>query len=229
VSKMGDGYGSECHLLRWMGRHRNRLDQEVLSAVGLQGRVEWLDFHFDPSAVWPDGEWKGLDFLADDAGLQTAWADFWPQSGNAMNWDAVAWVDSGESRELLLVEAKAHLGEIASSCGAKGPGREKIARALDETKRALGVEPACDWVNGYYQLANRLAVLHFLGRRDVPAHLLLVYFVGDRQDSGRDCPDSAEGWMDALRRQDDHLGLAGHHVLSARLHKLFLPATGTKG
>ncbi len=226
MSKMGNGYGSECHLLRWMGRHRNRSDREILAALGQEdGRIDWLDFHFDPLAEWLDGEWKGLDFI-DDAEVQAAWAKFWPQTGNAMNWDAVGWVVSDRSHELLLVEGKAHLGEIASSCGAKGRGREKIAKALDETKQALKAAPASDWLNGYYQYANRLAVLHFLHSHGVQAHLLMIHFVGDTAKSGRECPQSVDKWHDALAKQDRHLGLPRSHALSGKVHKLYLPVCG---
>ena len=30
MGMMGDGYGSECHLLRYLGRHRALLNQRVL-------------------------------------------------------------------------------------------------------------------------------------------------------------------------------------------------------
>ena len=45
---------------------------------------------------------------------------------------------------------------------------------------ALGVSADRDWLKGYYQYANRIAALHFLTQHKVPAHLLLIYFLGDR-------------------------------------------------
>ena len=49
MSKMGYGYGSECHLLRWMGRHRKAFDNAVLSSIQRVGyRIEWFDFEFKP-------------------------------------------------------------------------------------------------------------------------------------------------------------------------------------
>ncbi len=45
---IGNGYGSEFHLLRWMGRHRELFNQRVSTAVGRPGSViKWMDFGFD--------------------------------------------------------------------------------------------------------------------------------------------------------------------------------------
>lgn len=45
---IGNGYGSEFHLLRWMGRHRGLFNQRVSTAVGRPGSViKWMDFGFD--------------------------------------------------------------------------------------------------------------------------------------------------------------------------------------
>ena len=64
MSKMGYGYGSECHLLRWMGRHRQNLDRRVGEAIGRRDEpIGWMDFRFDPKATWPDSEIKGIKFL----------------------------------------------------------------------------------------------------------------------------------------------------------------------
>ena len=37
MAEMGDGYGSECHLLRYLGRHRDRLDNTFAYFVGRAG------------------------------------------------------------------------------------------------------------------------------------------------------------------------------------------------
>lgn len=63
MAEIGNGYGSECHLLRYLGRHRKSLNDAVLKALGCNGSIEWLDFLFDERKVWKDAEWKGLDFL----------------------------------------------------------------------------------------------------------------------------------------------------------------------
>ena len=79
MGMMGSGYGSECHLLRYLGRHRALLDQRVREVTAESGRVAGLSVRAIPT--WQDGEWKGLDFLGDDAPAKAAWRSAWPQSG----------------------------------------------------------------------------------------------------------------------------------------------------
>lgn len=45
MGKMGNGYGSEFHLLRYLGYHRQELNRAIEKETG--GLVtEWLDFAF---------------------------------------------------------------------------------------------------------------------------------------------------------------------------------------
>lgn len=215
-------YGSERHLLRYLGRHRAEFDRRVLDATGGEA-IDWLDFPFEPTRPWLDGEWKGLDFLPAGHPGRVAWSGAWPARGNAPNWDAVARLRTAGGEEWLLVEAKAHLGELASACAADAErgGRRRIAELMARVREALGAAPDRDWLNGYYQMANRLAVLHVLGAAGVPARLLFIYFTGDTNPHGV-CPADAAGWADALAAQDRHLGLRPDHSLAGRVHRLFL-------
>jgi len=114
MGKIGYGYGSEWHLLRHLGYHRVYLSQKVAEVVG--GRdVEWLDFGFSQENVplRDDREFVGLEFIQDTQ-VQERWKSFWPQTGNAQNWDAVGKIHFGKTAEWLLVEAKGHIGEIES-------------------------------------------------------------------------------------------------------------------
>lgn len=222
MGRIGHGYGSEWHLLRFLGRHRNRLNQEVLATSGADS-VEWLDSPFGRGRE--DAEWKGLDFLP-DAEVRAQWSQFWPQTGNVQNWDAVGQIRAGGEASWLLVEAKAHESEMRSSCGAKGEGRRKIQAALAATKSALGVTVDADWENGYYQYCNRLATLHFLTTHGVSAQLFFVHFVGDEFPDGRVCPATVQDWEKAVAARDDHVALPEHHILQSRIWDLFLDVTG---
>lgn len=221
---MGDGYGSECHLLRYLGRHRALLDQCVLEVTGATS-IEWLDYPFDPSRPWQDGEWKGLDFLSDDAPAKACWRRTWPQGRNAPNWDAIGRLRFGPGEAWLLVEAKANIEELRSSSKASPHGGRPMVEAfLARTRDRLGVAAHHDWLSGYYQYCNRLAVLDLLNEHGVPAHLLNIYFVGDRSGPGRRCPEDAGAWAPALSAMEEHVGHPREHPLAARVHKLFLPA-----
>ena len=221
MGEMGNGYGSECHLLRFLGRHRHELDEAVRMVTGAAS-IDWLDFPYDPSKTWHDGEWRGLDFLDRDAPARQEWERVWPRRGNSPNWDAVARISVDGTSEWLLVEAKAHTGELTSSCRAKEDGgRAKIRAALDATKAALGVPAEADWLDGYYQYANRLTVLRLLQEHGVPARLLFIYFLGDR--FREECPSDEHGWRPALAQRAGHLQLPTGGPLLDRVHKLFLP------
>ena len=222
MARMGNGYGSEAHLLRYLGRHRDLLNKKCLQVLGGKS-IHWLDFNFDCSKTWKDSELKVLDFLGKDHLVQDAWSEFWPQRGGIHNWDAVGILDTGFSEDWILVEAKANIEEIQSSCKAKegGSGYKKIVDAFRVVKEDLGVPEEADWMNGYYQYANRIAALHFLARHHVPAQLLFIYFVGDSmQDST--CPQTVGEWAEALNIRNEFLSLSYGHGLGRRVKDLFL-------
>src|SRR3546814_13709602 len=107
MADMGIGYGSECHLLRYLGRHRAALDAAIRAETGCDD-VRWLDYPFDAGRTWKDGEWKGLGFLPVDSPAHEAWRRPWPQGGNAPQRDAVGQVATAAGAEWLLGGAKAH-------------------------------------------------------------------------------------------------------------------------
>lgn len=221
MGQMGYGYGSECHLLRWMGRHRIAFDAAIGAILGTTDRpVHWLDTAFDAKKTWPDAELKGLDFIADED-VRADWANWWPGTGNSQNWDAVGcWDKVMSDKRLVLVEAKAHIGEINSRCNAKvNGGRPTIERLLQETAKDLRATYTPAWMNRCYQYANRLAVRHFLRSKGYEPHLLMIYFVGDRQFPSNKAPQTPQGWVTALDNHKQELGLA---ALPADVHELFL-------
>jgi hypothetical protein len=241
LGKIGIGYGSEWHLLRYMGRHREALDRAILKVIGQGDGIEWLDFGFTGKRAQPDAELKGLEFLERprdkrSAGVLKKWKkDFWPQTGRSQNWDAVGRFRIGRRRELLLVEAKAHTGELKSNgCKAKGKAKRQIENALADTIEDLKASKSAeDWCGEYYQYANRLAALHFLRREKVKARLVLIYFCGDQFRGGQTrkgkddvCPTRKDGWKKALAEQDKHLGLPSNHRLAPFIHKIYLSVTG---
>jgi hypothetical protein len=221
------GYGSKWHLLRYLGYHREEMNRAIEGATGTRV-VRWLDFVFEPERVLLDGEWRGLDFLPADSPVKQAWHRAWPQQGNVPNWDAVGWVQDGPSIGLLLVEAKAHTGELRSACrGRRRSSVEAIQGVLDEAKMAFGVPGDTDWLKPYYQYCNRLAVLHFLVAHGIPTHLVFVYFMGDGNPHA-DCPADEAGWRPALAEMRAHVGLSESCELRRRVHSLFLPVCRRK-
>ena len=236
MGKMGFGYGSEWHLLRYLGRHRDGLDRSVREATKSDG-VSWLDFRPSGSNQFFDGEWEGIDFLlaGDGVGqldcsyLREGWEDFWPQSGTQQNWDAVGILRSGSQSEWLLVEAKAHPAELSGSgCGATAPKSLTLIRqAFKSVGDAIGVADTTSWTGEYYQHANRLATLWFLLSHGVAARLLYVYFLGETH--WQDRADTEDDWKPIIAAQDAVLGLdkaSGSQMLKERVHNVFLPVQG---
>lgn len=122
----------------------------------------------------------------------------------------------------MLVEAKAHLGEFKKGTGAKkNGGLPKIRKNLEALKAKLGIPAAHDWLNPYYQYANRLFVLDFLLSHDVPARLLHVCFLGDTH-SGKKCPKTPKDWEDEFKKIYSHLGLKDGMKLLDHVHRLYL-------
>jgi len=228
MGKIGYGYGSEWHLLRHLGYHRAYLSQKVTEVVGGQG-VEWLDFCFSQknAPLQDDSEFVGLKFI-EDAQVQDKWRSFWPRTGNAQNWDAVGRIYVADATEWLLVEAKGHIGELESECGATNRvSRQLILSALGKTSKAFGncCQPIEHWLAPYYQYANRLAVLYFLMKECVPAvktRLLFIYFYGENRE-GCQCPQSEQEWLLPIQRMANWLGIDKHGELMQRVHYLFLP------
>jgi hypothetical protein len=155
-------------------------------------------------------------------------AGFWPRGGP--HWDAIATLKGPyEGAGILLVEAKSHVAEVKSTCTAtSASSRTKITKSLQATKRYLGVEEDRNWLDGYYQAANRLAFLYFLrARLGVPTWLVSVYFVGDEFEVGgvrQDCPKDEAGWHQAITEMHERLGLPPTDPLSHFRFDLFLPA-----
>lgn len=225
MSKIGCGYGSEWHLLRYLGYHRSLLSQKVSEALGAES-VTWLDFPFSKNGMplQDDREFKGLEFLT-DARILGKWAYFWPRSGNAQNWDAVGKAVIEGKEAWVLVEAKAHVEEVKSRCGAiSRRSRAQIMDVLAEVWEYLGAtsQPLEHWFEPYYQFANRLAVLYFLGREGIAAHLVNVYFYGERERAGWECPQSPSEWEKVIRDEEAWLGISGDNGLLKRVHHAFL-------
>lgn len=189
------------------------LDAAIRSELELRADVliDWRSPNDeDDRAEYRDGRF--LDLL-DLNGLRDDLARFWPRKGP--QWDALGVASDGK---VLLVEAKAHPGEMASTCTAGAESRELIVRSLDTAKRAFGAIDGADWIEGFYQYANRLAHLQFLRERGVDAHLIFVYFLNDREMRG---PASAIGWANAIDECHTALGLpeGRHHE---GLHSIFI-------
>lgn len=225
MSKMGCGYGSEYHLRWWIDNRAEELAGRVAAITGA-AKLEWWNPPVLKGLGAPRKEWKGIAFVQAHPELAKKWKDFWPSSGNTLNWDAIGRLHGASRFEWALIEAKGHLGELRAACGAKEWGGLPLIRdSLECVKRSLGAGVQGDWLGDYYQYANRLACLWFLTENQIPAHLVYIYFLGDKRDDGAVCPATPGEWADAIKKEDTALGLPQRHSLSDRVHRLYLPVS----
>ena len=183
----------------WPDLLNSYIHKEVLSISGCD--IEWKS----PSIKNHFAEYRDADFLC-EIGLSELTEElqrFWPKNGP--QWDALG--KTSDNKGFFLVEAKANVPEIVSSCGATDKESKKtITERLYETQRWLNCRaPRFDWKYGFYQYANRLAHLYFLReKRHKEAYLVFLYFVDDPTH----IPTSQEAWNSALKLQKKLMGLS---------------------
>ncbi len=203
--------------LKWIQRACNEswpeFERSILAQLTGAQCIDWR------SPLKSDGyaEYRDADFL-DQVGLSHLAGDlhaYWPARGP--QWDALGRTDRND---VLLVEAKAHIGEMCSPATAAGPrSRQLIEQRLDEVAGRLGArEGHAPWAGHFYQLGNRLAHLAFLRDRNVPAYLVLVNFLNDTDMKG---PTTAEVWQAAYEVAFHVMGLGRRHDLSRYVLEVF--------
>ena len=159
--------------------------------------IDWVSpLKNDDFAEYRDSDFLkilGLEHLQDQL------RKFWPTRGP--QWDALGKSDN----KYYLVEAKANIPEINSTCQAKSPRSVfKIEQAISDTKQYLNIENGEGWLDGFYQYANRLAHLFFLRELcGVDAELVFVYFCDDPTHIST----SREEWHTVLTDQKKIMGI----------------------
>ncbi|UCZ56621.1 hypothetical protein LGV61_12960 [Desulfurispirillum indicum] len=146
-----------------------------------------------------------------DSDLRGALRTWWlrhKSGANTPNWDIAAGCQLEGKPGMVLVEAKAHWGELSSggkplynkaSVGSR-ENHEQIGTAIHEA--CLGWQMIDSRVsisrNTHYQLANRLAFTWKLATLQIPTVLLYLGFTGDA-GVGKPFSDDAN-WQNAFRK-----------------------------
>lgn len=175
--------------------------------------TEWLSPRKDDEYA----EYRDDDFLK-VLGIekyQDQLAEFWPKNGP--QWDALGKL---ENRYYFLIEAKANIPEIISSCQAKhSDSKAKIKTSIERTKQFLNSIKGNNWYKGFYQYANRLCHLYFL--REIcglNAYLVFIYFCNDSTH----IPTNEQHWTGAIKLQKQLMHLNRHkfqdYVLEVFIH-----------
>jgi hypothetical protein len=105
-----------------------------------------------------------------------------PERANTPNWDIVSTCRIGTTSGLVLVEAKAHMGELSrgGKAGGDPENHQRIAAAIAEANEALG-GAAHHWrlsCASHYQMCNRFAWAWKVASFGVPVILVYLGFLG---------------------------------------------------
>ena len=190
MAQIGYGYGSEFQLLRFMGRHRKMLDNEICTSLHESGHINWLDFSLGTRfcSITGDEELKGLSFLNDESitkiytedVIKRTIKDYKKYNINNIdkwqNWDAVFTLNN----IIYLVEAKAYVHEFKDGNNIHGEKSQKeIERFFSEQMNMTGLKANIneEWFKSYYQFANRLAMAAFLNNHNIKTKVLYIFFL----------------------------------------------------
>jgi len=180
---------------------RNNDPASLNTAIGL-GKIKWVSpCKDDAYSEYRDEE--ALDKLKVKL-TRRPLSSFWPPRGP--QWDALG---IGPHGEPILVEAKAHIGEILSPGTQASPkSRPLIEDSLYEAAKAFRAAPgAVDWSRTFYQYTNRLAHAYLLRRLNgIPAYLVFLYFLGNNFE---DSPKTRPEWKAAIDVLHEAIGLRG--------------------
>lgn len=208
--------GSEYWLREMVNRHTSVLNGHIKRAFGWHNvEIEWKSpLRNDDYAEYYDQEFLDRLGLND---LRMSLREFWPKSGP--RWDALACANQDR---FILVEAKAHIEECIDFKSRASPrALARIARRLDEAKAAFRATADAYWHSPLYQMANRLAHLHFLaGINGKDAYLVFVHFA-DAPDVK--APVSREAWTGAIRLARKCFGLT-NSALARRVADVIIDA-----
>lgn len=220
------GKGSQRWLQVAVNHRPELLDDPILRAAGLEGAsLQWLSpVRNEKFIEYRDG--AALTKLG-IAELKRPLEDFWPLRGPC--WDGLA---RTADSDYLLVEAKAHIGEMVSSGSRASEGpKAKIIQSLRQVQREIapGADEV-DWSGTFYQYANRLAHLHFLRQQNgVKAHLVFVYFLNAPDVGGvSGGPSTKDEYIGATKVIEHYLGIRNSKI-SRYIHKIFVDVNELRG
>lgn len=237
MAQMGLGYGSEFQLLRFMGRHRHELERTIIDALQEKQQTindknfDWLDFEYSDiyKVITGDRELCGLSFLEKkiDKGLYDKITSALQKAGsfisNWQHWDAVFVLDDC----FYFVEAKAYPGELYSTNDHGGSSKKEILNFMRENMKPYGIEVDENWLDSYYQFANRISMMAFLNQNGLNAKAIYIYFengYNKRQFIGKEIKtvsDKGAGKMEfdeAIQKELSHLNIEKANLSELVVH-----------
>lgn len=165
--------------------NNSRKKKQLDSLIGL-GEVKW----YSPLATENFKEYELPGFFKEHSEMFSPKIN-WPKLPKIKcHWDAIGVAPDGT---LILVEAKAHQGELEKGCMAKDPRSISIIR--ERVYATMGGNDEA-WMNTYYQIANRYVYLDQLNAAGIKTVLVYLYFVNDVTHGN----ESRESWDEYLAK-----------------------------
>jgi len=211
-----DSHGSLKDLQVAINEKKVFLDDEISKVIGKRVNINWESpLKTDDYAEYRDEHFLRLLDLTNK--IKNPLNLFWPNNGP--QWDALGINESGE---IILVEAKANIPEMASpGTGAKSiKSINKIKSSLADVKKYLNISNSIDWAGTFYQYTNRIAHLYYLKvLNNIDANLLFIYFINDVTVEG---PKTKDEWIGAIKTMECYLGLDKQHKQKKYIHDVFI-------
>jgi len=213
------------------GSYRHMLD--FVSASNFRemvdGLLEGTDFRLaEPDCRHPIGRLKKKDWtetvledylrqhpLPDYVGLNRKW--WMPFKGNRPNWDLICHITVDEKPGLLIVEAKAHHGEMSEKNSKSKVDKKNDRSVANDLSIRLRLAEANIGLSKLkmgefqlsadhdYQLSNRLAYLHKLASDGIPTILMYLGWTGS-PDWPTDPITSDSDWKAAVKSHVERIG-----------------------
>jgi hypothetical protein len=240
---MAEPKGSLRHVRRYVNQAQDQLDAALFTgspslAAAASGGPDWV------SPLESDGYlecWneRFLERLGIPERL-SEFSAFWPfkaqtqgviREAGTPHWDALARIglagDGGTVPGAVMVEAKAHRGELlklTDASGATPASLDKIKASFATARDYLGVPVSAPaWESHHYQVCNRLAHLYWMNVvAKMPTWLVWVFIVDDPV-----WPDrlSAWEWHQTFEQVGAAAGLPPDNPLADKITAVYLPAS----
>ncbi len=191
--------GSRKHILDWVEQGDERftasLSQMLQTChVGVDNIHTWMPRGL---ALAREARLSSSDLGVLTKGMQLELNRWWlvhSTRANTPNWDLAAGASFHGKKGLVLVEAKAHVGELEKggkrsrninrdqdAYGRSEDNRKRIGVAIEQACNALQLQAPgiCIHRDRYYQISNRIAFAWKLASLGVPVVLVYVGFLND--------------------------------------------------
>ncbi len=214
--------GSQLRCLMLTSMKRDQL-KELLTELITNGKGAPKTLNIPPDyKIYPQGFLDAREIELDKVRIPIAGSpdycqqlfDWWLEKhAKTPVWDIACTAEIDGKPGLILVEAKAHIGEMKEQdelqAGEDSPNRDKIIKALEEMNSAYSLKLSHQHD---YQMSNRLAWSLKLASLGIPVVLIYLGFrnADEMANNKKDnLLDSQDKWIKEVRSHSERIGFDG--------------------